>query len=127
MADELSSHTWNLLNSPGEGHGDRGLGMLLKMTRLEDLGLGQLCLPDVDFDSDCDSDPSQLERDLGDSGEVDIGPLENHTSSVWSMNILNDSKHIRPASCDHTIGLYAKARDVGGWERSMRLARRYIA
>jgi hypothetical protein len=60
MADELSSETWDLLNSPGEGHSDRGLGMLLKMTRLEDLGLGQLCLPDIDFDSGYDSDPSQV-------------------------------------------------------------------
>ena len=30
--------------------------MLVKMTRLEDLGLGQLCLPDVDFDEEYDFD-----------------------------------------------------------------------
>jgi hypothetical protein len=60
MADELSAETWDLLNSAGEGHSDRGLGMLLKMTRLEDLGLGQLCLPDIDFDSGYDSDPSRM-------------------------------------------------------------------
>lgn len=54
----MSVDTWDLLNSPGEGHGDKGLGMLLKMTRLEDLGLAQLCLPDVDFDSGYDSDPT---------------------------------------------------------------------
>lgn len=48
-ADEISDYTWEMLNAPGEGHGDMGLGMLLKMTRLDDLGLGQLCLPDVDF------------------------------------------------------------------------------
>jgi hypothetical protein len=64
MADELSSQTWDLLNSPGEGHSDRGLGMLLKMTRLEDLGLGQLCLPDIDFDSRYDSDPSSHSQSL---------------------------------------------------------------
>jgi hypothetical protein len=29
-----------------------GLGLLLKMTRLDDLGLGQLCLPDIDFEED---------------------------------------------------------------------------
>ncbi|EIW76688.1 hypothetical protein CONPUDRAFT_139423 [Coniophora puteana RWD-64-598 SS2] len=51
VAEEMDETTWNLLNGPGEGHGDMGLGMLLKMTRLDDLGLGQLCLPDVDFDS----------------------------------------------------------------------------
>jgi hypothetical protein len=60
----MSSGTWDLLNSPGEGHGDRGLGMLLKMTRLEDLGLGQLCLPDIDFDSGYDSDPSHIHLQL---------------------------------------------------------------
>jgi hypothetical protein len=47
----MSDSTWDLLNTPGEGHhGDLGLGMLLKMTRLDDLGLGQLCLPDIQFD-----------------------------------------------------------------------------
>jgi hypothetical protein len=61
-ANEIDDSTWDLLNSPGEGHGAQALalGMLLKMTRLEDLGLGQLCLPDIDFDSGYDSDRSQL-------------------------------------------------------------------
>lgn len=68
MADELSSDTWELLNSPGEGHGDKGLGLLLKMTRLEDLGLAQLCLPDVDFDSGYDSDPSQMHSQASEHG-----------------------------------------------------------
>ena len=39
--------TWDLLNGPGEGtaSGDIGrtLGMVVKMTRLHDLGLAQLC------------------------------------------------------------------------------------
>ena len=39
--------TWDLLNGPGEGAtpGAIGqtLGMLVKMTRLHDLGLAQLC------------------------------------------------------------------------------------
>ena len=39
---------WNVLNGPGEGAapGDMGrtLGMVVKMTRLHDLGLAQLCL-----------------------------------------------------------------------------------
>ena len=77
MADELSSETWDLLNSPGEGHSDRGLGMLLKMTRLEDLGLGQLCLPDIDFDSGYGSDPSpvqsqSLDRERGWQNRVQL-------------------------------------------------------
>ena len=49
LADEMDDYTWALLNGPALGIGDKSLGMLLKMTRLDDLGLGQLCLPDVDF------------------------------------------------------------------------------
>ncbi|KAJ7088538.1 hypothetical protein C8R43DRAFT_1115216 [Mycena crocata] len=61
-ADEMDDDAWALLNSPGEGNASSGvslgLGMLVRMTRLHDLGLAQLCLPHVDFDeeefSDCD-------------------------------------------------------------------------
>ncbi|KAG1728975.1 uncharacterized protein EDB91DRAFT_1060230 [Suillus paluster] len=49
-ADEIDDFTWDLLNGPGDGQGDKELGLLLKMARLPDLGLGQLCLPDIDFD-----------------------------------------------------------------------------
>jgi hypothetical protein len=58
----MDDMTWELLNGPGEGNaqGDigLGLGMLVKMTRLHDLGLGQLCLgvdqglPDECYDDD---------------------------------------------------------------------------
>jgi hypothetical protein len=61
MADEIDSNTWDMLNCRGEGHGDVGLGMLLKMTRLDDLGLGQLCLPDVDFTAGEDMYPDDKE------------------------------------------------------------------
>lgn len=47
MEDEMDDLTWDLLNGPGEGAapGDIGqtLGMVVKMTRLHDLGLAQLC------------------------------------------------------------------------------------
>jgi hypothetical protein len=50
MADEMDDDSWYLLNGPGDGttHSDlsQGLGMLVKMTRLHDLGLGQLCFSD---------------------------------------------------------------------------------
>ncbi|KAJ6526598.1 hypothetical protein DFH09DRAFT_1187567 [Mycena vulgaris] len=53
-ADEMDDEAWALLNSSGEGHATTGvsvgLGMLVRMTRLHDLGLAQLCLPDVDFE-----------------------------------------------------------------------------
>ncbi|KAF9228079.1 hypothetical protein BS17DRAFT_745291 [Gyrodon lividus] len=51
VAEEMDDYTWDLLNGPGVGAGDHGLSLLMKMTRLSDLGLGQLCLPDIDFDS----------------------------------------------------------------------------
>lgn len=51
VAEDIDDHTWESLNSPSSGIGDRGLGLLVKMARLPDLGLGQLCLPDIDFES----------------------------------------------------------------------------
>ncbi|KAJ7682884.1 hypothetical protein B0H17DRAFT_942495 [Mycena rosella] len=59
-AEEMDDEAWALLNSSGEGHATTGmsvgLGMLVRMTRLHDLGLAQLCLPDVDFDEEIYSD-----------------------------------------------------------------------
>ncbi|KAJ7079770.1 hypothetical protein B0H15DRAFT_787694 [Mycena belliarum] len=59
-ADEMSDEAWAMLNSSGEGHATTGvsvgLGMLVRMTRLHDLGLAQLCLPDVAFDEEVYSD-----------------------------------------------------------------------
>ena len=52
MAEELDDATWDLLDGPGQQTNDMGLGMLLKMTRLHDLGLGQLFFPDLELDSD---------------------------------------------------------------------------
>ncbi|KAJ7260937.1 hypothetical protein B0H12DRAFT_364624 [Mycena haematopus] len=53
-ADEMDDDAWALLNSVGAGNVSSsvsaGLGMLVRMTRLHDLGLAQLCLPDLDLD-----------------------------------------------------------------------------
>lgn len=50
MGDEMDEDAWDLLNGPGDGaaHGElsQALGMLVKMTRLYDLGLSQLCFSD---------------------------------------------------------------------------------
>ncbi|KJA24891.1 hypothetical protein HYPSUDRAFT_135697 [Hypholoma sublateritium FD-334 SS-4] len=47
MADEMDESTWDLLNGAEDGitktEESRALGMLVKMTRLHDLGLAQLC------------------------------------------------------------------------------------
>lgn len=46
--DQMDDTTWALLNAPPENNtqSDTGLslGMLMRMTRLQDLGLAQLCL-----------------------------------------------------------------------------------
>lgn len=56
----MDDEAWALLNSSGEGNAisgvSVGLGMLVRMTRLHDLGLAQLCLPDVDFNEEVYSD-----------------------------------------------------------------------
>lgn len=42
-AGDLEEVTWEYLNTAGNsGREDGGLSMMLKMTRLDDLGLGQL-------------------------------------------------------------------------------------
>lgn len=43
-AEEMEEITWEYLNTAGSGVGrdDGGLSMILRMTRLDDLGLGQL-------------------------------------------------------------------------------------
>ncbi|KAG6865306.1 hypothetical protein C0991_003608 [Blastosporella zonata] len=44
MAEELDDHSWTILNGrPEDATGDAGLTMLMRMTRLHDLGLAQLC------------------------------------------------------------------------------------
>ncbi|THH16227.1 hypothetical protein EW146_g4376 [Bondarzewia mesenterica] len=52
MAEDIDDASWALLNTAGGGQLDFGLGMLLKMTRLHDLGLAQLCLPDLQIDEE---------------------------------------------------------------------------
>ncbi|KAI0742663.1 hypothetical protein C8Q80DRAFT_1273285 [Daedaleopsis nitida] len=64
VAEELDDATWDLLDAPGQTN-DMGLGMLLKMTRCHDLGLGQLFFPDMELESDstCNDTDSELEED----------------------------------------------------------------
>ena len=50
MADEIDDAAWELLNGPGNGQQSKtgqSLGMIVKMTRLDDLGLAQLCFDSV--------------------------------------------------------------------------------
>jgi hypothetical protein len=52
MAEDMEEVTWDFLDTAGDGRHDEGFSMLLRMTRLHDLGLAQLCLPDVQFNED---------------------------------------------------------------------------
>jgi hypothetical protein len=55
MENEMDDLAWDVLNGPGEGAAPSNigwtLGMVVKMTRLYDLGLAQLC-----FGSDATDD-----------------------------------------------------------------------
>jgi hypothetical protein len=42
MADEISDYAWDVLNGSGMGQGSESLGRFVRMTRVGDLGLGQL-------------------------------------------------------------------------------------
>lgn len=82
MADEMDDASWELLNAPGvdaaQGDTSRTLGMLVKMTRLHDLGLAQLCFDEaeVEFleerrDADEDVNPQGFDEDT--PSELDLG------------------------------------------------------
>ena len=54
-ADEMDDLSWDMLNTPEfttEGAVGQALGMLVKMTRLHDLGLAQLCFDDEEEEDD---------------------------------------------------------------------------
>lgn len=67
MAEDLDDATWELLDRAGPVRPAKGeirteknvtgvgLTMLLKMTRLHDLGLAQLCIPELVTDEDAHS------------------------------------------------------------------------
>ena len=78
MAEELDDATWDLLDGPGQRANDMGLGMLLKMTRCHDLGLGQLFFPDMEFDSDatCNEPDSEREEDMKEKKWVEEGSVD---------------------------------------------------
>ncbi|KAK2464123.1 hypothetical protein APHAL10511_003871 [Amanita phalloides] len=63
-ADEMDDETWTILNGPGKSNTcselGTALGMLVKMTRLHDLGLGQLCFGEIDLLDDRIEDAAEL-------------------------------------------------------------------
>ncbi|KAI9461920.1 hypothetical protein BJY52DRAFT_1257588 [Lactarius psammicola] len=75
MAEDLEDATWELLDRAGPTRSVKeevgveasvasvGLTMLLKMTRLHDLGLAQLCIPELVIDEDVH--PTQTRQDQG--------------------------------------------------------------
>lgn len=71
MAEDLDDDSWALLNTPARSQpnqDDHGLSMVLKMTRLHDLGLAQLCVPDLAIDEDIYDSPSSVPS-LGSSSD----------------------------------------------------------
>ncbi len=78
MAEELDDVTWELLDGIRPAHiaqqegaetnvaASTGLTMLLKMTRLHDLGLAQLCVPELVTDDNVR--PSQRRQESESEG-----------------------------------------------------------
>ena len=65
MAETIDDKTWTALDAipPSTSNNGHGLAMLLKMTRLEDLGLSQLLEPDVIPEEYVDERPAPTEKD----------------------------------------------------------------
>ena len=59
MAEQLSDETWAELDAPSDPADSLGFGMMLKMSRCHDLGLGQLFFPDEDIGVEADEDNSE--------------------------------------------------------------------
>ncbi|KAI0789194.1 hypothetical protein C8Q75DRAFT_766936 [Abortiporus biennis] len=55
MGEELSDEAWDAIEESSMKYNDNGLGMLLKMTRCHDLGLGQLFFPGEEFSGETDN------------------------------------------------------------------------
>ncbi|KAH9915337.1 uncharacterized protein B0H18DRAFT_1215581 [Fomitopsis serialis] len=83
MAEELDAETWDLLDGPGMSavQNDRGLGMLLKMTRCTDLGLGEMFFPDEEL---------VVEEDYGNEGYEEYSDEEDYGLEVS----LSDSERL---------------------------------
>jgi len=79
MAEELDDATWTLLNGEAVGQPDLGLSMLLKMTRLHDLGLAQLCLPELNFDEEIYSTSDSTSRSYEGMHDTDVESSELKT------------------------------------------------
>ncbi|KAL0577609.1 hypothetical protein V5O48_004370 [Marasmius crinis-equi] len=59
-ADEIDDKSWSQISKPSDigSPGFKELTMVLRMTRLDDLGLAQLCFPEVDWEGR----PEEVER-----------------------------------------------------------------
>lgn len=89
LAEQLDAETWDLLDGPGTAavQNDRGLGMLLKMTRCADLGLGEMFFPDDEDvapedegegEGEGEDEGSEEEEDYGvEVGVRDVGALSS--------------------------------------------------
>ncbi|OCH88509.1 hypothetical protein OBBRIDRAFT_795199 [Obba rivulosa] len=87
VAEELDDETWRLLDGPGTQQNDIGLGMLVKMTRCHDLGLGQLLFPDMDMDSDetCGDGDGGWENPGGQEKTDAVIPSDTVTTATAEM------------------------------------------
>lgn len=109
MAEDISDETWELLGAaPAQQTNDMGLGMLLKMTRCHDLGLGQLLFPDLDFEEEGDGVQDEDEGQSDESADPETyGEATGLTTSndVWhdpvkEIELGLDRVRVRVGGCD---------------------------
>ncbi|KAI0076476.1 hypothetical protein K474DRAFT_1645008 [Panus rudis PR-1116 ss-1] len=99
MAEDLTDDTWELLDakSGNGGVNDMGLGMLLKMTRCHDLGLGQLFFPELELDSEPEEqldDSEDAWTDVDSEVEEDFVSAESKPKQlVKSQPLLWNTRH----------------------------------
>ncbi|KAI0351652.1 hypothetical protein OH77DRAFT_1410795 [Trametes cingulata] len=96
MAEELDDATWDLLGAPPRAQ-DLGLGMLLKMTRCHDLGLGQLFFPELALEGEEGSEEGTV-RDGGDgcaSGKAESGLEGDSLASAGERGLAEQMERLQ--------------------------------
>ncbi|KAH9837799.1 uncharacterized protein C8Q71DRAFT_808328 [Rhodofomes roseus] len=103
MAEELDAETWDLLDGPGTSavQNDRGLGMLLKMTRCADLGLGEMFFPDEELPPEDDQGDYEEEYSDEEDYGVEVSRLVREPEKV-SLPRLEGGLGVQPAEGELT-------------------------
>lgn len=115
-AEDMPDPVWDLLDTPPQDGEHAGLGLLLKMTRIEDLGLGQMWFPGEDFDS---PDSAAAETEIWDDRAKTSGEQEGGWDGRYAYRARqeepDDEESVCGSECDYC---YARMYDEEGWDDS---------